>query len=127
MYRMLVIASLALFSGCAPIVISDALATSKSRQHFTSTLEGTNLARRTQGLPELDTCSERYWFDHAWAMQDKLCAARIHRWELGDSTALNPAGMVLARTRLTIPEAEQHDYDRRWQRRADSIWTHKAP
>lgn len=88
-------------SGCG-IIIAESMAnsdrTSASREEFNRQLQGTNLARREQGQPELDTCSERYWFDRDWAMKETPCKERLVRWENGDSTALNPKGMVLART-----------------------------
>lgn len=113
-------------SGCSSLLVSDISSASdmNSARHdqFLQEQKGTNLARRYQGLPELDLCSEKYWSDRGWALKDDACRDRIARWENGDSTALNPRGMVLERTTPEIsPSAlelyKQLDKKRPWGKR----------
>lgn len=95
-------------SGCA-VVMAESIANSDRRaateDQFYRQLEGDNLVRQQQGLPPLDPCSEKYWFSDDLALKDKPCKERIVHWENGDSTALNPKGMVLARTVPVVPDS----------------------
>lgn len=61
----------------------------------------------------MDLCSQSYWRDEHWAMRVDGCTPRIHRWEFGDSTALDPPDMVLPTTVPAIPDSLQRIYDAR--------------
>ena len=93
---------------------------------FRERFDVTNAARQRGGLPPFDLCSEKYWFDRAWAYKDEACAPRYHRYENGDSTALNPPGMVLATTVATLPDSAQRIYDERAKKKAQEAWMYRS-
>lgn len=123
--------SVLLLAGCAPALIGAALTepshTRESREQFQRRFDGTNLARREQAQPELDQCSERYWFDRSWARKDRVCAARVRRYENGDSTALDPPGARLPRTVASVPESVQRVYDEREKVKLREAWKYESP
>jgi len=107
--------------------MTDPSRTRESRDQFTRRFKSTNLARREQGQLELDQCSERYWFDRHWARKDRACAARIRRYENGDSTALDPPGLRLSRTVPVVSESIQKIYDDREKEKLRQAWKYESP
>src|SRR5713101_3233644 len=129
MKRLALLSLLALgLSGCAAaavVALVDADKGDKAKKQFTERFEVTNAARQREGLPPLDLCSEMYWFDKGWSRKSKKCVPRINRYENGDSTALNPPGMVLATTVPTVNDSLQRIYDERAKRKAEDAWMHE--
>jgi hypothetical protein len=55
---------------------------------FTTNLQRTNTEREKAKLKPLDWCSDK--FDKGWATENTDCAARVTRYEAGDTSALTP-------------------------------------
>ena len=107
--------------GCSSVVATAGMDVGEAKGRkaaFDERFRATNWGRQSAGLPLLDYCSEKYWFDHDWARSDKPCARRIRRFENGDSSALNPPGMVLASTVVAVPDSIQRIYDERAKEKA---------
>lgn len=113
--RVFVLLLLITQNGCAGIVagalIAEGSAHRGQKQRFLSELQATNTQREKDGMKPLDFCSQCYWFDKGWAMEDPICAKRIRRYQAGDSTALDPPGLALTTTVVSVPDSVQHLYD----------------
>ena len=59
-----------------------------ARQEFMDNYHITNVEREKAGLPPLDICTEKYYFDEDWANDDPNCKVRIEAYEAGDTSAL---------------------------------------
>lgn len=81
-------------SGCAAALVGGLIYKStKSNEEkaaFTTNLQRTNTEREKAKLKPLDWCSEAYKFDKGWATENTDCAARVTRYEAGDTSALTP-------------------------------------
>ena len=84
-----------------------------ARLRFRQDLQRSSAERLKQGLLPLDLCSQSFWRKKQWALKVEGCAARIHRWECGDSTALDPRGAALPTTVPIVPDSVQRIYDER--------------
>jgi hypothetical protein len=80
--------ALILLMGCLPSAPQLAPQTAAQRD-FLALLERINRERQRVGLHLLDTCSEKFKFDPAWAAEDRACRERIRRFRAGDRGALD--------------------------------------
>lgn len=117
-------------SGCAAIVVTEANNSAKAktaRERFEARFAASNASRVKAGHLPLDLCSERYWFDREWAGKDRVCAARIRRYENGDSTALDPPNERSISTVPAVPDSIQRIYDERQKVKDREAWKYQAP
>lgn len=116
---------LAATTSCSSVAVSagaDAYDRKADRDRFEGRYAALNRSRRVTGKLPLDLCSERYWFERSWARKDDACAARIRRYENGDSTALDPPEERLQGTTETVPDSVQRVYDRLEEKRLQQQW-----
>ncbi len=69
--------------------------TRAGKERFMAQYNEMNIEREKQGLPPLDLCTEKYYFDKKWADDDALCDERIERYEDGDTNALGSPQMEI--------------------------------
>ena len=78
--------------GCAAALVGgllyDNASDNSDRQKWTQAFGQQNLEREKAGLQPLDWCSEIYKAKRGWAMNNDACAARVRRFEAGDTSAL---------------------------------------
>lgn len=110
----LLAAALGTLNGCAAGAMGVAEARDQgARRALRDRIQVENAARVKQGLLPLDLCSQSYWTNRRWALKDRTCAARVRRYEFGDSTALDPANMALPTTVPAVSDSMQRIYDER--------------
>lgn len=121
--------------GCAPAaflaepsggIAGSEVARTRMHEAATARFRASNTARAMNAMPLLDSCSERYWVDRDWARNDPRCAARIRRYENGDSTALDPPGLPVPTTRPTVTQSMQAHYDSLDAVREKQQWKYKG-
>ena len=86
------ILALILLMGCLPArgaVAPEPAPHTAAQRDFLALLEHTNRERQRVGLRPLDTCSEKFKFDPAWAAEDRACRVRIRRFRSGDRSAID--------------------------------------
>ena len=82
--------ALLLLMGCMPArPAPQATPNTAAQRDFLALLEHTNRERQRVGLRPLDTCSEKFKFDPAWAAEDRACRDRIRRFRAGDRSAID--------------------------------------
>ena len=105
---------LASLNGCAAGAVGVAESHDQNaRRTLRDRIQVESVARVKQGLLPLDLCSQSYWTNRRWALKERTCAARVRRYEFGDSTALDPANMALPTTVPVVSDSVQRIYDER--------------
>jgi hypothetical protein len=106
--------ALASLNGCAAGAMGVSEARDQNaRRALRDRIQVENAARVNERLLPLDLCSQSYWTNRRWALKDRTCAARVRRYEFGDSTALDPANMALPATVPAVSDSVQGIYDER--------------
>lgn len=89
-------------SGCIPTIIGASVykssKTRESKERFMAEFNKTNIEREKAGLPPLDLCTEKYYYDKKWADNDPICDERIIRYESGDKSALGHPQLEVVET-----------------------------
>lgn len=61
----------------------------EERDEFMSRLNVVNEKRVGEGFLPLDLCTEKYYFDRGWAMEDQDCSIRVEDFENGNIYAIS--------------------------------------
>ena len=60
----------------------------QERDEFISKFNLVNEKRVKEGILPLDLCTEKYYFDRGWAMEDQNCSIRVEDFENGNVYAI---------------------------------------
>lgn len=88
-----------IFIGCSDVVIESCCietmidsyiksTSQEERDEFMAKLNEINATRAENGFSPLDLCTEKYYFDRGWALEDKGCRSRVEDFENGDVYAI---------------------------------------